>query len=263
MVQRFFTLFLAITLFTTTLVATSSVWHPSLADDTQKVIRIASPPSGWPPFLIPPGNEVNQSGIMLDVMREVATKSGYAIQMSFYPEKRSRLLLFEGGIDAYPKAKEWVETPGNYLWTNPIVISRDVLIFRQTNPIHFETVRDLGGLNIGVIHGFQYPALEKDFNSGTIKRHEAKNTKSILGMVLRGHIDAAVTNRHVADWLIRNNKELINEDFSFSSQSIDSAPYRFAFSRKPCWEEFIEQFNQELSRMKKDGRLEAIFARYR
>ncbi len=224
---------------------------------------MGSPPEGWPPFIIVSKRGLSHEGIMIDVMREITNKMGYKVDIDFYPEKRSMLLLEEGRIHAYAKAKEWTENPSAYLWSAPVMVSEDILVSNTQNPVQFQTVHELSRHSIGSVYGFSYPALDAAFASDAIHHHTAKDTESILRMVQRGHIDAAATNRNVAEWIIRNQGDMAQRDFTYSSTIIGSAPYRFAFCNDPKWEQFLICFNRELASMKSDGRLQAIFNRYR
>ena len=226
-----------------------------------RTIVMASPPQGWPPFIIIAPDPQKNRGIMLDVLREAMKASGHDLTLALYPEKRSRLMLKEGGIDAYAKAKEWVDNPGLYLWTDPVLTITDTVVFRKSGRLPIPT--SLDGLHLGVVHGFVYPTLEPLFQQGTILRHTAMTTANLLLMVQRGHIDGAVTNRHVAEWIIKNNAELSAEAFAFGKTPIASAPYRFAFPKTEGNELFIAQFNRELAAMKQDGRLKTIMDKYK
>lgn len=230
------------------------------SDDADRSFVISVPTVGWPPYFIVPDQDGPIRGIMADVLREACKATANTATFTLYPEKRGRVMLEEGTIDAYPKAKEWMDNPNKYLWTAPVVTSTDILILRRhsSSSLPAATIK---GLDVGVVHGFTYPTLDPLFKSGAIRRHAAEKTECLLRMVSRGHIDAAVTNRHVAQWLIRTSPELKAGDFLFG-KVIDSAPYRFAFTRTPENTRFVSSFDRELARMKEDGRLQAILDKY-
>lgn len=245
------------------LAAALLVWCaiPAAADEL-KELTICSPKEGWPPFIIPEDELGQERGIMIDVLREAASRNGYTIKIVHLPEKRAQMVLKEGGVDAHPKAMEWVDNPDDFNWTDPIVESTDVVIIRRHNE-RSEVPRTLTGFNLGVMLGYVYPALEEYFQDGSIKRRDARTTESLLRMVLRDHVDAAVTNQHVANWIIHNNDDLSHDDFVVGDKPIDSAPYRFAFTKAWYSLEFIKLFNRELKIMKKDGTFETILNRYK
>lgn len=235
---------------------------PAQCADVDANIIFASPKEGWPPFIIPATKHNPVQGIMIDILRETTQSWNGSFTHVAFPEKRSQLLLKEGTIQVYPKAKEWVNKPEDFDWSDPVVTSSDVIIFKRTSAVS-RIPLTLTRLDIGVIHGFSYPKLEPLFKAGKSRRHNAKSTESLMRMLKRNHIDAAVTNRHVAEWIIKNNKDLSVSDFMIREEPLDSAPYRFAFTKAVDCRPFIEKFNQELQAMKNDGRLEAIINKYR
>lgn len=232
-------------------------------EDIPNTLVMGSPPKGWPPFSIVGEHPHPHKGIMIDVIKEITARLGYNLKFAFFPEKRNRMMLAEGKIHAYAKAMEWVEDPSVFLWSDPIVTSVDILISRANAPVQFTSIHELARRSIGSVYGFSYPALDEAFASGTIHHHTSKDTESILRMVQRGHIDGAVTNRHVAEWIIRNQPDMTLSEFVFSSTPIGSAPYRFAFCNTPKWMRFLADFNRELASMKEDGRLQSILERYK
>lgn len=232
-------------------------------DAPPNTLIMGAPPEGWPPFTIVANQPHHHKGIMVDVLREIAEKNGYIVKVDFFPEKRCRMMLTQGKIHVYCKAKEWVDDPSMYIWSDPVVTSVDILVSHADAPIQFDSIHELTRRSIGSVYGFSYPTLDKAFESGAIHHHTAKNTEAILRMVQRGHIDAAVTNRHVAEWITRNHPKMTLSEFALSTTPIDSAPYRFAFHNTPKWKQFIVGFNKELASMKKDGRLQAILDRYK
>lgn len=239
---------------------------PAYADSANtedSTIIFTAPPKGWPPFIIPDADGQDGKGIMPDILKAISDELGYSVHMEFYPEKRNHLLLSEGGIDAYPKSPKWVDDPLVYHWTDPVVQVEDVVVFRKNNPIVYREAKDLRGLQIGVIHGFIYPTLDDLFNLGIIHKHTASTTRNLLKMLDRGHVDGIVTCRQVAEWIIRQSPELKADSFGFSTATVDSAPYGFAFTKVKNWPPFIERFNTVLAAMRKDGRLQKIFDKYR
>ncbi len=214
----------------------------------------------WPPYLVEePNGKIH--GIMIDVMKAIASKHGLSVKITPLPEKRAIRGMAGGDIDAYTKAKEWVDDPNAYLWTDPVLDSTDVLIFPKDRPIHFETPDDLKGKKIGAILGYRYPLLVPYFADGRINRDDVKKDSLMLAKLLKGRDDAAIINKHVALWVIRQNPEFKGK-FAFSEKPVGTAGCRFMFTPKQSWGPFIEIFNKELAAMKGDGRLEAIIRKY-
>ncbi|QGY40660.1 transporter substrate-binding domain-containing protein [Pseudodesulfovibrio cashew] len=229
--------------------------------EKEKII-LAVPQTGWPPYVIPADNQGGDRGIMIDIMREVTRRDGRELTLVHLPEKRALMQLREGTVDALPKAMEWVDDPESFRWTTPVTSSSDYILFRKEWRL-FTTPNAMTGLNVGTILGYTYPTLEDRFRDGSILRRNANSTESLMRMLQRGHVDVAVANKIVAEWIIRNNDDLGKDDFRFSEKPIHTAPYRFAFTKTWDCREFIKTFDREFETMRKDGSLKAILEQYR
>lgn len=226
----------------------------------EKLLRIGAPPGGWPPFIIYEKESADR-GIMGDIITAIGEKTGFKVEFLILPEKRLQLYLKDGTIDAYPKAMEWVPDPALYRWSDPVIDVTDVVIIRKTNS-RSRVPATLLGLNVGAVHGYSYPKLQDSFDDGSIRRHDAMNTENLLSMLDHGHVDAILTNPIVANWIIRNCTTLQRDRFLYSATPLDSASYRFAFTKGWNSQPFIDVFNAELRAMKRDGRLQAIVNKY-
>lgn len=125
--------------------------------DSHKAIIIGSPSEGWPPFVIVEKEPNQHRGIMIDVFRAIAEPMGYDVTFSFFPDKRGIMMLQEGEVQAYPKAKEWVEDPSQFLWSNPVVSSTDTLVSLRAHSIEFDSIHSLTRRSVGTVHGFKVP----------------------------------------------------------------------------------------------------------
>ncbi len=242
------------------LVLSTALVSVAHATPENKEIIIGFNNVAWPPYLV---KETDREihGIMIDVMKEIAQKHGFSVKIAPLPEKRAIRGITGGDIDAYSKAKEWVDNPNAYLWTDPVLDSTDVLIFPKDRPVKFNAPDDLKGKQIGAILGYRYPLLEPYFADGRIKRDDVKKDLLMLRKLLKGRDDAAIINKLVAFWVIRQNPELKGQ-FAFSEKAVGKAGVCFMFTAKRNWGPFIETFNKELAAMKTDGRLDAIVQKY-
>ena len=224
-----------------------------------KTISLSYHDAGWPPYVM-----IDNNGIMVDTISTITDKLGYKLLIKLLPEKRIELHLRMGRTDCRPKAREWVDKPDQYYWTDPVVISKDILIFRKGE---FSEINSLKAIEqseikvIGAIFGYKYPTIETLFSSGKIKRQDIMSTSLLLKVLQLGRINAIITNKFVAQWIINNDPALSHDMFRLGPQ-IAEAGYRFLFSMNDDWSPFIVQFNKELARMKTDGRLQEILDKY-
>ncbi len=223
-----------------------------------KTIRLATPPGGFPPFIIvAPGQPI--SGIMVDVLREIAAPQGYEIRATEAPKKRVEQMILEGQLDAAPRAMEWGGDRRLFLFTDPVLRVRDLVFSRRQAPLRYRSPDDLLGKWVGTHLGYSYPLLSPYFDSKKIMREDAGTEKSMLLMLQAGRTDAVVMNEMVALWLIKT--ENLQDQFTSSDTELDGYEYRLMFGLR--WSDFVAQFNRELARMKRDGRLERVISKYR
>ena len=228
------------------------------ASPKDKTITIGYTENGWIPY----SSDNGEKGIMVDVIKIISNKLGYKVIVKMLPPKRLTKELETKYIEARTKAKEWIDNPEDYYWTDPIDVTRDVLILKKGKLLEVKSFKDIQKLkSIGVMHGFSYPKLEKYFKSGIIKREDLKSTLSLLKFLKLERSDAIVTNKYVALWMIKNSPEFSIDMFRFGV-SIDEVGYRVQFSKNEDWRPFIREFNKELKLMKEDGRYQKILDTY-
>lgn len=215
--------------------------------------------AGWPPYWISSPDPNDSSGIMADVLREICRSLNREIRFVYLPEMRSRLRLKSGELDLYPEAKEWVDNPDDFLWSDPVLVSSDHLVFLKGKALD-ATAQGLAGKSLAVMWGFGYPTLAPLFHEGSVKKYSVQSAEQLLNMVVHERVDAAVINRTVADWVIKHHPEFA--EVVFCEEAIDSAPYRYAFRKTQEHRAFLVDFNRELEAMKRDGRLQRIFKKY-
>jgi polar amino acid transport system substrate-binding protein len=223
-----------------------------------EIIVFNTTPKGYPPYMIKEAGK-KESGIMVEVLQIIATKHGYILETKGVPTKRVEKLLKIGDLDATARAKEWVNNPENYEFTDVIVRARDVLFSLKKTPITFRSIEDLFDKDIGTHLGYKYPMLKTYFKDNRIRRNDTANGTAMLNMVLKERTDAAVMNELVAKWIISKNKW--QEKFVISSKEVGGFDYRIMFNKK--WKSFVEKFNQELTLMKQNGELERIISKYK
>jgi len=220
---------------------------------------LCCPEAGWPPYNIPCASGPG-CGIMPDIFLEAARALGAEVVIRNFPEKRSLLLLEEGRVDVYSKAKQWVPDPERFVWSAPVLPSRDVLATPVDGPRAIDGPADLAGLRLGTVLGYSYPVLEQALASGAVTRDDAPDTTSQIRKLLHGRTDAAVVNELVARWVLRDMDKA--GALRFSNGAVGLAWLRFAFTRARDWEPFIARLDAEIERMRADGRLQAIMDAY-
>ncbi|XXJ18324.1 substrate-binding periplasmic protein [Desulfovibrio caledoniensis] len=216
----------------------------------------------WPPYQI--GDPAaDGKGVIVDVLGEIAAPLGLNLKVRVLPERRGRDMLDHGEVDIAFLAREWIEDTDRFLWTSPLMLNEDVLLFRAGSTLRYVSPASIKGLRVAAMEDFVYPVLEPFFREGAIKRIDCGSPYQMLEMLDRGRVDAALVNRSETLWLFRNHPELRPERFRMDETPFDSAWYRFMLPRERGWEEYIPLFNKRIAAMKRDGSLKTILDRYR
>lgn len=228
------------------------------SSEETRVFHFNVSPNGYPPYLIV--NDQEPSGIMWDVVSTIAQRLDYRVVAEKIPRKRVDEMLMEGYIDGTPRAREWVEKPDRFLFTDPVVDIEEVFFMPRDSSFAYTSPADLRSKTIVTHLGYKYPALEPYFEDGSIRRFDVSRDRDMFTFVLHGErFDAAVADRLVGKWILRN--EGLQKHFRITEDGISH--YGFRLMLRKDWQSFANQFNAELARMKKSGELDAILANYR
>ncbi|SFR41854.1 amino acid ABC transporter substrate-binding protein, PAAT family [Marinobacter daqiaonensis] len=228
-------------------------------DGKQHLLRLNVSTNGYPPYLIIE-EDGSYGGIVYDVVSRIADRTGYTVEPHEVPRKRVDDLLLRGLIDATPRAREWTEEPGRFLFTDPIVPIREVFFSRADSDFRFGELDRLGGITLVTPLGYHYPQLEPLFENGTVERYEVRHDRDMFRYLLHGpNFDAAVADLTVGQWIIRQNNW--KGEFKHSDKAISQYGYRLML--RPEWQDFAEMFNDELADMKASGELDDILDQYR
>ena len=238
----------------------TSILFPATASATseKQTLRFNVSPNGYPPYLIVENRA--PSGIMWDVMSLIADRLGYELIAEKIPRKRVDQMLLDGYIDATPRAREWTDEPGKFLFTDPVVAIEEVFFIPKDSELAYRTPEDLFSRTVVTHLGYIYPTLEPHFESGRIRRFDVARDRDMFFYVLHGNrFDAAVADRLVGQWFLRN--EGLREHFRTSAESISTFGFRIMLRKD--WQDFADEFNRELARIRENGELDAILANYR
>lgn len=234
----------------------------SYAFASDKQITMFVPDTDWPPYIMSNSGSLKQ-GVLVEILTEVAHPLGYSITTVCLPNKRGWLDLHAGNVDVHAKAMEWVQAPDEYDWTEPFMLNEDVLLFKHTNTSSYSDPQSLYGMRIAAIEGFVYPALEEHFGKGKIIRVNVRSPYNMLELIDLGRVDAALVNKSETQWLFRQRPELNPDRFRIDTTPVDSAGYRYAFTKAKDWKPFIKEFNKAIVRMRTDGSLDNILNKYK
>lgn len=223
------------------------------------VLRLNVSTDGYPPYLIVTRDH-EYGGIAYDVITRIAERMKYQVEPLEIPRKRVDSLLRKGIIDATPRAREWTENPGEFLFSDTIVPVQEVFFSTLESNFRYAGLDTLKGSTVATPLGYQYPQLEPLFEDGRLERFEVSRDRDVFTFLLHGRgIDAGIADLAVGQWIIRQQNW--QGKFRHSDKTITDIGYRLMV--RPEWTGFTEEFNQHLADMKASGELENILNQYR
>ncbi len=223
----------------------------------EKIIIFNMTESGYPPFMINEKDKLSR-GIIYDVLHLILSKHGYVIRTIQVPKNRELEFFKTEKLDAHAMAKEWVDEPSEYEFSDPILKVRNVLFSNVDSPVAFTKIEDLVGKKAITHLGYKYPPLTTYFNGGLIERNDTVDETAMLAMVLAKRGDFTIVNDFVGTWIIQQRNW--SYDFYISKRAITSYDYRIMFAKK--WKLLVRDFNKELALLKENGELEKIIDKY-
>ena len=140
-------------------------------------------------------------GILHDIMLSLATQVGMPAQFHVLPRARVQNAMDHGEVDIRCHVSpSWLPNlSGDYSWSVPLLVQRDLLIGRGDSP----TSVNLAGLqrqSIGTVRGYNYPTLQPLFDADRLHREDARNQEQVLDKLLAGRYHYAVSNQWTLDW---------------------------------------------------------------
>jgi polar amino acid transport system substrate-binding protein len=230
---------------------------PALGEDITLVYNVTD--TGYPPFMIHPDSpEDNPRGIMYDILESAGKNLGFKVKVVTIPKKREIYFFNSNLLDVHATAREWVSNPSRFVFSEPVIKVKNVLFSLKANPFSYKSIDDLNGKTAVAHIGFVYPPLTAKFESGTITRVDAGSEVAMLRMIQLGRGDFAIINNLVGAWHIKERG--LEDQFHATEKAVTDYEYRFMFSKK--WAKLVPKFNQELKKMKTDGRLSKIIKKY-
>lgn len=224
-----------------------------------KEIRFNIGVKGYPPYTITNQN-LEVSGILVDILEKVAQEKGYDVRYFEIPRKRVDMMLEQGQLDVTPRAIEWTSEPENFIFSDPIISIRDVLFSPSSKPLQFDQIEDLIGTRLRTHVGYTYQGLDKYFENGLVYRHDDEFEEQMLSNLIaaQGRFDAAIVDELVGYWLIKNNNW--DGQLVASKNALASVDFRLMFNKQ--FSQFVSDFNRKLRHLKETNKLQNIIDKY-
>ena len=162
----------------------------------------------WTMPLVRLENHQPAEGIMFDLMNNLAARVQHRPVFHVMPRLRLQAAMERGSVDVRCFVMpSWSDgQSGNFSWSPPLFQQRDWLVARAQEPAP-KRLTDVPSEVIGTVLGFNYPALQGQFDSGHFKRDDARNQLQVLQKLQAGRYRFAVSSQWSLDWFNRSLPE--------------------------------------------------------
>lgn len=146
-------------------------------------------------------------GILFDIMQSLARQVGRTAEYHVLPRLRVQAALERGEVNIRCYAAQaWTAgLSGDYTWSLPILIQRDVLVTVNQDRSITAPAQLAPGEVVGAVLGYRYLVLQPFFDRQELIREDARNQDQVLKKLAIGRYQYAVANQMALDWYNRIN----------------------------------------------------------
>lgn len=198
-------------------------------------------------------------GIDSDLAEEAFNRMGYSPTHLVMKWTEKDIYLEEGVIDCIWDAYSMNGKEEKYLWSDPYLYSREVVVVNEDSPI--EKLDDLDGRKIATLTNTRSESilLQKDvfpwIQPETI--YSFQNMKECLTALRQEYVEAATGDRMYVESYMENHPGKLR----ILDESLETSQLAVAFL-KDVDPELVEKLNETLKEMKQDGTIDKILEKY-
>jgi polar amino acid transport system substrate-binding protein len=218
--------------------------------------------TAFEPFVIErPNGEI--SGIDVDVIREVAQRTGLNIQIGLKPWLRLEQDFRDGNTSVTCGfAYSLTDVRQGYLHYTlvPLHTTEYVLFYRSADIPDYQGLESLRGMRVAVNRGFRRPeAFDQAFREGLFDVFEVTEDSQGFQMLGLGRVDAVLANSDVGRYQIARLQTSVALS---ASPPLSSMPTYMVFAKDSSAVAYAERVDKALSEIVADGTYQRIFQRY-
>lgn len=213
----------------------------------------------WKPWQITNGE--HPTGITIDILQELAKRTGYTMDIKPLPHKRMLIEFKMGQITAEPSVNPlWREDQQDIsVYTAPYCTTRDIILVRKESGIKGTSVQDFKGLSLGCGLGYYYPeGFQEAFARGEIIREDTPmGEKNLMKLALK-RIDGAIFDKIQAKYMF-NVSRMNPDDFEIS---YEFQPSHLSLRLHKSKRNLLPTLDEAITHMKADGTVERVISKY-
>ena len=207
----------------------------------------------------------NHSGIITDVIKRIFSGPEYEVKIHTLPFNRMISVLEKGEM------KNWI-TFGSPSWPGvqsanlsslPVFNVQHSLLTSTQQNYNINSVQDLFGKTMVLMHGFDYPGLESYIAEKKIKAIKVKSYQSAFKVVNRLKDKAGFVEMDIRIKYNLKKQALEARDYNLHNFSKVIADYDLYLAMSPNFDKALQQhLDKELTKLQQSGNLEKIIKTY-
>lgn len=212
----------------------------------------------WSMPMVQIDDDQPDAGFLFDIMQSLARQVGLPAEYHVLARMRVQSALDRGEVDVRCyAAQSWIPNlSGDYTWSLPLMIERNLLISTANNATPIRTDQ-LNKESIGTVLGYTYPLLQHLFDNHQLQREDTRSQEQVLQKLAAGRYRYAVAN----EWSLRWHNRHLPPDKQLRSVSIIEEQAVGCLVRNDP-NVPVQKILRTLLRMKMSGEIDQIIQRY-
>ena len=208
-----------------------------------------------PPYYLSGDSQANNSVAMLyqtfvDSLN--AQQSEYKIKLVYTPRGRIDSLLknntLNGAVIGVNPAWFKDKPMEKYIWSDGIMMDKDVIITHQSQQFNYQHPRDLEGKRLALSRGLYYWGVTERVKENKIKMYETNADEQNLNMVKFSRVDATIMSLPTAQYFFKSGFDV--KDFKILEVPHDQFERMILFPKHT--EDVYDTLNEEIKKAKQN-----------
>lgn len=238
--------------------ATSQAGQAAVAQ-TQPLKKLQFSAGEWPPYL---GANLPGQGIAAQLIRDIFADAGYQVSFHFLPWPRAYRETLYG---QYAATAIWMYAPERAIdfYYSAAVLEEEFVLFQlKAQPIQFDKLEDLAGVELGGGFGYSYgAAFDAAIAKGLLKMSRVSQTIQNFQRLQKGRIQAFPEEKQVGYHILRSQLPQSQHLFSHADTVILRNQSFVLFPKQsPDSQLLLQIFQQGLLQFQNSGRYQRYFA---
>lgn len=238
--------------------ATSDQTEQPLGTATKPLKKLAFSAGEWPPYL---SAKLPGQGMAATLIRDIFAEAGYQVSFHFLPWPRAYRETLHG---QYAATAVWMYAPERAVdfYYSAAVLEEEFVLFQlKAQPIQFDKLEDLTGLELGGGFGYSYgAAFDAAIANEVLKMTRVSQTIQNFQRLLKGRIQAFPEEKQVGYHILRSQLPQSQHLFSHADTVILRNQSFVLFPKQsPDSQLLLEIFQQGLLQLQNSGRYQRYF----